>query len=284
MSSSGTPKRYGVVGHPIAQSRSPFIHLAFGRQAAIDLSYEKILAPLDGFARTVREFFAQGGAGLNITVPFKEQAFELARDHLSERARLAGAVNTLWMRDGRLHGCNTDGVGLLTDLERLGHGPKGKSVLLVGAGGAAKGVVLPLMDAGCARLRVVNRTAARAHGLRAHAVEQLPALADRLVAGGLDEADGQWDIVINATSGSLHDTPPELPPGLYAQGALAYDMVYAAAPTAFLRQARDQGAAHAADGLGMLVGQAAAAFRIWHGLMPDVQPVLEALRRELHYT
>src|SRR5690606_6361041 len=153
------------------------------------------------------------------------------------------------------------------DLERLGHGPKGKSVLLLRAGGAAKGGVLSLMDAGCAPLRAVNRTAARAHGLRPQAVSPLPTPADKRGARRLAEAGGQWDIVINATSGSLHGTPPELPPGLYAQGALAYDMVYAAAPTAFLRQARDQGAAHAADGLGMLVGQAAAAFRIWHGLM-----------------
>ncbi|MGB3290510.1 MAG: shikimate dehydrogenase, partial [Burkholderiaceae bacterium] len=127
-------------------------------------------------------------------------------------------------------------------------------------------------------------TAARAHDLRAHAVAQLPALADRLSAGGLDEAAGPWDIVINATSGSLSDTPPDLPAGLYARGALAYDMVYAAVPTAFLRQARDQGATQTADGLGMLVGQAAAAFGIWHGITPQVQSVLEALRRELHYT
>lgn len=284
MNSSGSTKRYGVVGNPIAQSRSPFIHHQFARQTAIDLSYESILAPLDGFVPTVHEFFGQGGAGLNITVPFKEQAFELARANLSERARLAGAVNTLWMQDGQLHGCNTDGVGLLKDLERLGHSPEGKNVLLVGAGGAAKGVVLPIMDAGCALLRVVNRTAARAHDLRTHVVGHLPALAPRLEAGGLDAASGSWDIVINATSSSLTDAPPDLPPALYAKGALAYDMVYAATPTAFLRQAAGQGAAHAADGLGMLVGQAAAAYEIWHGVMPEVDAVLEALRRELDYT
>ncbi len=284
MTSSGTPKRYGVVGNPIAQSRSPFIHQAFGRQTAIDLTYETILAPLDGFARTVHDFFGQGGAGLNITVPFKEQAFDLAHAHLSERARLAGAVNTLWMQDGQLHGCNTDGVGLLKDLERLGHSPKGKKILLIGAGGAAKGVVLPLMEAGCTLLRVANRTAERARDLRAHVAGHLPELAPRLGAGGLDEAGGPWDIVINATSSSLGNTPPELPPGLYAPQALAYDMVYAAKPTAFLAQAREQGARHTADGLGMLVGQAAAAYRIWHGRTPDVEPVLEALRRELHYT
>lgn len=282
MTTAPSSKRFGVAGNPIAHSRSPFIHEAFARQTGIALHYDRILAPLDGFADTVHAFFREGGAGLNITVPFKEQAFALARDHLSPRARMAGAVNTLWMENGHLHGCNTDGLGLLNDLERLGHGPAGKRILLVGAGGAARGAVLPLLDAGCATLRVVNRTAERAAQLLAHVLGQMPDAAPRLSAGGLDQAAGPWDIVINATSSSLGDTPPDLPAGCYAPGALAYDMVYAAHTTPFMLQARAQGAARTADGLGMLVGQAAASYAIWHGVQPQAEPVLEALRQALY--
>jgi len=275
------PARYGVIGNPIAHSRSPFIHEQFARQTGIHLTYERILAPLDGFADTVRGFFEQNGGGLNVTVPFKEEAFALAAGHLSDRARIAGAVNTLWLREGVLYGCNTDGVGLLDDLIRLGHAPEGRRILLVGAGGAARGVVLPLLQAGCAQLRIVNRNAERAHQLLAHLNSQLPAQAARLDAGGLEDAESQWDVVINATSTGLSGQAPALPAGLYAPGALAYDMVYGAQPTPFMVQANADGAAHTADGLGMLVGQAAASFTIWHGVTPDVAPVLAALRSQL---
>src|SRR5690606_7724473 len=217
-----------------------------------------------------------------VTVPFKEQAYALAHDHLSPRARMAGAVNTLWMEGGHLHGCNTDGVGLLSDLERLGHGPGGKRILLVGAGGAAKGVIFPLLDAGCTQLRVINRTAGRAEQLQAHVVDQLPEFAARLSAGGLSQADGPWDIGINATSSSLGNAPPDLPADLYAPGALAYDMVYGAHDTPFMLQARAHGAARLADGLGMLVGQAAASYAIWHGVQPNIEAVLRALRQALY--
>lgn len=274
-------KRYGVVGHPIEHSRSPFIHAEFARQTGIALRYEKILAPLDGFAEVVQRYFAAGGAGLNITVPFKAEAWKLARQDLSPRARMAGAVNTLWMHEDRLHGCNTDGIGLLRDLERLGHAPAGRRILLVGAGGAARGVVLPLMEAGCAALRIINRSPARALDLRAHVLSQMPELETRLQAGSLDEAGGPWDIVVNATSSSLGDTPPALPQGLYAPRALAYDMVYAAEATPFMRQAQAMGASHTADGLGMLVGQAAASFAIWHGVVPEMENVLRQLRQNL---
>lgn len=274
-------KRYGVVGHPIEHSRSPFIHAEFARQTGIALLYEKILAPLDGFEGVVERFFAGGGAGLNVTVPFKEEAWRLARQDLSPRARMAGAVNTLWMHEGRLHGCNTDGIGLLRDLERLGYAPAGKRILLVGAGGAAKGVVFPLMEAGCAMLRIVNRTSERARDLRAQMLGHMPELEPRLHAGGLDDAGGPWDIVVNATSSSLGSTPPQLPAGLYAPQALAYDMVYGAEPTPFMRQAEAMGAARTADGLGMLVGQAAASFAIWHGVMPEMESVLRQLRQSL---
>lgn len=284
MTSPELPGRYGVIGNPVAHSRSPAIHEAFGRQVGIALTYERICAPLDGFAATVEDFFAQGGAGLNVTVPFKEQAFQLAKDGLSERAATAGAVNTLWMEAGRLRACNTDGVGLLRDITRLGHAPKDKAVLLVGAGGAARGVVFPLLEAGCARLHIVNRTATKAEALRQHIVDHAPQTAGRVTAGGLDQAKGPWDIVINGTSSSLGSAPPALPAHLYASGALGYDMFYATAPTAFMQQAHADGATTVADGLGMLVGQAAASFAIWHGCEPDAGPVLEALRSQLLYT
>lgn len=281
MTASTTPGKFAVVGNPIAHSRSPAIHALFAQQTGIDLVYTTLLAPLDNFKGTIEHFFAQGGQGLNITVPFKEQACALAREHLSERARIAGAVNTLWMHKNALHGCNTDGIGLLTDLQRLGHDPAGKRILLVGAGGAARGACAPLLDAGCQQLSIVNRTAARAHALCQHMVQHRPLASARLSAGGLEHAHGPFDIVINATSGSLSDTPPNLPEGLYAADALAYDMVYGTQPTAFMRQALSHGASQVADGLGMLVGQAAESFRIWHGVQPDVQATLTSLRAQL---
>jgi len=271
---------FAVVGNPVGHSRSPAIHQEFGRQLGLALRYDTLLAPVDGFAETIRAFFDNGGAGLNVTLPFKEEAFALA-DHLSERARLAGAVNTLWMRDGNLHGCNTDGVGLLDDIQRLGAPPRDKRILLVGAGGAAKGVIYPLLEACCSALRIVNRSAERAHQLCEQVRALLPQHAARVSAGGLDEAQGQWDIVVNATSSSLSRQAPPLPGAGYSPGSLAYDMFYAAQPTPFMQQALARGAGQAADGLGMLVAQAAASFAIWHGRRPDTEPVLQMLRRQL---
>lgn len=275
------PKRYAVIGNPIEHSRSPFIHEFFARQTGHALAYEKIKAPLDGFGMTVENFFANGGHGLNVTVPFKEEAFALARPNLTLRAQLAAAVNTLWMEKGSLHGCNTDGIGLLNDLLRLGHSPKAKEILLVGAGGAARGVAFPLLDAGCARLHIINRNPQRASALHQHLIEQMPALSPRLSWGSLSDAGGPWDIVINATSSSLGQTAPDLPGNLYKPGALAYDMVYGRKATPFMRQAAERGAHTVADGLGMLVGQAAASFAIWHGVTPDPEAVLTALRHQL---
>lgn len=281
MTAPTTRLRYAVIGNPIEHSRSPFIHEQFARQLGIALDYGKIKAPVDDFAAAIERFFSDGGSGLNVTLPFKEQAAVLARHGLGKRARMAGAVNTLWMEQGLLHGCNTDGVGLLNDLRRLRLMPQDKRILLVGAGGAAKGIILPLLDAGCARLRIVNRTPARALELRAHVVQQRPELAAALSAGGLNDADGQWDLVVNATSSSLGRSPPSLPPDIYAPGALAYDLMYAAEPTAFMQQAQRDGAENIADGLGMLVAQAAESFAIWHRAMPDTEPVLTALRQQI---
>lgn len=271
------PPRYAVIGNPVAHSKSPRIHALFAQQTGKALEYGLLPAELDGFAQVVRTFFAQGGAGLNVTVPFKEQAHTLA-GVLSARAKAAGAVNTLWMQDGRLHGCNTDGVGLVGDLVRLGVRLSGARVLMVGAGGAARGVLQPLIDAGCTLLRIVNRNASRAHELAAAWQGVAP-----VQAGGLADAavDGGWDVVINATSTGLAGQAPQLPSGLYAAGGVAYDMMYGPKPTPFLVQARADGAALCADGLGMLVGQAAESFRIWHGVRPDPEPVLQRLRAEL---
>jgi shikimate dehydrogenase len=268
--------RYAVIGHPIAHSKSPSIHAAFATQTGQDMSYEALLAPLDGFAATVAAFRAAGGRGLNITVPFKEEAWRLA-DTLSERARLAGAVNTFVIGSDGIAGDNTDGAGLVRDLEWLGCRLGGARVLLLGAGGAARGVVLPLLEAGVSRLFIANRTAGRACALQAHFAGRDARGA--LGAGGWHEASGTpYDVVINATSASLSDEAPPLPAGLYAPDSLAYDMVYGRGLTAFLGQARVQGAARVADGLGMLVEQAAEAFALWRGVRPDTAPVRAQLR------
>jgi len=271
-------RQFAVVGNPVKHSRSPAIHEQFGRQTGVSLQYTLLESPLDAFTTTVTNFFDAGGWGLNVTVPFKEEAFALCGDGLSDRARLAGAVNTLWMQNGALRGCNTDGVGLLADIARLGVPVQGKRVLLVGAGGAAKGVLFPLLEAGCQVLRIVNRSAHRAHDLSAHTAAQLPQHASRLSGGGLDQAQGEWDIVINATSSSLSGEAPSLVGATYAKGALAYDMMYGPRPTPFMSQALDAGAEFVSDGLGMLVEQAAEAFLIWNGVRPETAPVLSTLR------
>lgn len=275
--------RYAVIGNPIAHSRSPQIHAMFAEQTGKPLRYDRLLAPVEGFAEAVAAFVAEGGLGLNVTVPFKLEAYALAAGRLSSRARLAGAVNTLSWRDGAWHGCNTDGVGLVSDLLRLGVRLAGASVLLVGAGGAARGVLQPLAEAGCARIHIVNRTASKAQelatswrdgGVSPQTAVTGASLADAATSGG-------WNLVVNATASGLQNTAPDLPPGLYAPGAAAYDMMYGAQPTAFMKQAEADGAALAADGLGMLVGQAAESFYIWHGVRPDPAPVLAALREAL---
>jgi shikimate dehydrogenase len=279
-------QRFAVIGHPVKHSRSPSIHQQFAAQMHIALTYERLEAPLDAFAHTVTQFFSSGGRGLNVTVPFKLEAWELAREHLSPRAQHAQAVNTLWMQNGVLHGCNTDGVGLVADLKRLGVRCEGARILMVGAGGAARGVLGPLLETSCQQLHVVNRTVDRAQALVAewHATE--PSTQKTLSAGSLSDAahPEKWDVVVNASASSLAGEAPALPAGLYARGAWAYDMMYAPKPTAFMTQAKADGATHLSDGLGMLVGQAAESFYLWHGKRPDVDPVLAYLRAELSQT
>jgi shikimate dehydrogenase len=262
--------RYAVIGHPVAHSKSPWIHAEFARQTRQDLEYGCIDAPLDGFERAVDELRAAGGSGANITLPFKEQAFLYCKDAVTERARAVGVVNTLVFDKGTARGDNTDGVGLLRDLTvNLGCKLAGARVLLMGAGGAAQGVLAPLVAAGPRRLVVANRTADKAR-----------ALAQRFGAsagGGYEDLRGEaFDILINATSAGLEGEAPPLAAGQFARGALAYDMVYGR-DTPFLALARAAGAA-AHDGSGMLVEQAAESFFVWRGVRPDTAPVLAALR------
>jgi shikimate dehydrogenase len=275
--------RFGVIGHPVSHSRSPAIHQHFARQTGIALQYDKLEAPVDQFEAIVQDFFASGGRGLNVTVPFKQRAWQLASAHLSPRARLAEAVNTLWIKNDVLHGCNTDGAGLVGDLARLGVNCQSARILLIGAGGAARGVIGPLLETGCKALRVVNRTPLRATELVTTWLTRSRDAGVNLTAGGLSEAvcPSGWDVVINASASSLGDAPPDLPAGLYAPCAWAYDMMYSAQPTPFMQQARRDGAQHTADGLGMLVTQAAVSFEIWHGVTPAIGPVIDAIRAQL---
>ena len=268
--------RYAVIGNPIAHSRSPQIHAVFAGLTLQDMRYEAILAPPDGFAAAVRAFIAAGGRGMNVTVPFKLEAYALA-DTRAPRAEAAGAVNTLAFSAAGIHGDNTDGAGLVADLTRnLGCGIAGKRLLLLGAGGAARGVLLPLLEQQPLSLHLANRTADKARALRDEFFPR--AGACRLEAGGFGQLSGlQFDLVINATAASLAGESPPLPDGLYAAGSLAYDMVYGR-ETPFLAAARAQGAARRADGLGMLVEQAAESFFIWRGVRPPTAPVLEQLR------
>lgn len=269
-----------VVGNPIAHSLSPQIHHAFAQSLGLNVHYERILSESHAFDATVQRFFTAGGRGLNITVPFKEQAFALA-DENSPRARLAGAVNTLWMSDGRLQGCNTDGEGLVYDVQRLGTPPKGRRILIIGAGGATRGVLIPLLEAGADSLKIINRTPVRAETIADELCQQQPQYENKLTVGSLQDTGGQWDIVINATSASLGSSGLNHGPIEYAPAALAYDMVYGAQPTAFMQQARSQGAQHTADGLGMLVEQAASSFAIWFGQRPSTTAVRQTLRSQL---
>jgi len=270
---------YAVIGNPIGHSLSPRIHTAFAEQTGQALHYEAILGPRDAFRETVLDFRDKGGCGMNVTVPFKLEAHALA-DRLSERAHAAGAVNTLQFLDGIIFGDNTDGAGLVRDLtHNLGCALGGAQVLLLGAGGAARGVLLPLLQQQPASLTLANRTVSKAEALseafQAHASDTF------LRACGFSELDDQrFDVVINATAASLSDDAPPLPLGIYTKHALAYDMMYGKGSTPFLEAARNDGAARTADGLGMLVEQAAESFALWRGVRPDTTPVLTALRQQ----
>ncbi|MGQ8973562.1 shikimate dehydrogenase [Acinetobacter schindleri] len=260
-------KQFAVVGNPIEQSRSPELHHAFAAKTGIDLSYSKRLAPLDGFEANIQDFFAQGGIGMNVTVPFKEQAYAQCQV-LTERARIAGAVNTLWMENGVLHGDNTDGQGLVEAIRALDWNLENTDILIIGAGGATRGVIYPLVQAGVKKIVIANRTLARAEQLIADLKDAVPQAELQAVA--LTDLTGDFDLIINATSASLSGDALILPEAL--QFKHAYEMAYGK-PSTFLDQARARGVP-SAEGFGMLVGQAIESFSIWNGVKPQLKDFL----------
>ena len=269
------PDRYAVIGNPVAHSKSPLIHAEFARQTGQDLVYVKLPAPKRSFRIELDRFIKHGGCGLNITVPFKEEAANACLQ-LSERAKFAQAANTLTLTDGRVIGDNTDGAGMLRDLEKNLHiGIRGRRVLLMGAGGAARGVLMPLIARGARFVVIANRDLRKAREL-----EQRFGLFGNVRARAYNDLSGSaFDLIINSTSASLQGMVPPLPGSAFAQDCVAYDLVYAAGGTTpFLDRARACGAAVTSDGLGMLVEQAAESFFIWRGVRPDTAPVLALLR------
>jgi len=265
--------KYAVIGNPIAHSKSPQIHKMFAKQTGQDISYEAILAPLDGFAATVEWLRIEGYKGCNVTVPFKQSAYQLSsqKQYLSFDVVHAHAANTLEFKSDGIHLHNTDGIGLIRDIQdNLGVHLRNKRVLLMGAGGAARGVISPLRLTG-ANITITNRTVDKAHDL-----------AKRFVVSScsyVELAGKQFDAVINATSAGLTDEMPDIPKTIFALGALAYDMMYGR-ETLFMKFAREHGAAVVSDGLGMLVEQAAESFFIWRGVRPETAPVISALRKQ----
>lgn len=270
--------KYAVIGNPIAHSKSPQIHAAFAKQTNQDISYEALLAPLDSFAATVKDLIAQGYKGVNVTVPFKFEAHELC-DELSARAQAAGAVNTLVFDNGKIKGDNTDGAGLVRDLTiNLRASLQGAQILLVGAGGAARGIMLPILDAKPASILVANRTLQKAQNLVNHFTQNATCAITACDFTALNQAFLQtpFNVIINATSTGLTETALPIGDAAFSTKTLAYDMMYGI-ETPFMAQARANGA-QVADGLGMLVEQAAEAFYLWRGVRPQTASVIAQLR------
>ena len=266
--------RYAVIGNPVGHSKSPAIHAAFAEQTVQAMTYEALLAPLDGFNDVVSSFFQNGGKGLNITVPFKLEAWQMA-ERRTERAELAGAVNTLWRSDdGCLWGDTTDGVGMVTDITS-NHDITitGKRVLVLGAGGAVRGVLQPLLEQNPERVVIANRTLSKAETLA-----DLFRSFGSIEASAFETLSGEFDLVINGTSSSLQGDLPPIPKGVISRDSHVYDMMYSAEKTAFMQWAESQGVALAVDGLGMLVEQAAESFAIWRGVRPETGPVIRQVR------
>lgn len=267
---------YAVMGNPVAHSKSPRIHTLFAEQTGESVHYEAIQVDPGGFAQAVGNFDASGGKGLNITVPFKQEAWALVNER-SDRAERAGAVNTIKFIDKTLFGDNTDGIGLVNDLLNNQIAIQDKHILLMGAGGAARGVLAPLLEQQPAQLIIANRTAEKAREL-ADAFRDLGPIEG---CGYEALQNKQFDLLINATAASLQGELPPLPYNLLADGAACYDMMYGAEPTPFMQWATQHGATTVLDGLGMLVEQAAESFYIWRGVRPDTSPVIQQLRREM---
>ncbi len=265
---------YAVIGNPVLHSKSPLIHALFAQETAQNIVYDRVEAALDGFAACVQQLQQNGMVGANVTVPFKAQAFALA-DTLTDRARQAGAVNTLKFTSVGIEGDNTDGIGLVTDIrQNLDFELTQKRILILGAGGAARGVIQPLLASQPGMLVIANRSEQRAYALK----QQFQPYGIVEACRYSQLAGMQFDLIINATSASLSDQLPPLPQGCFAPNSLAYDMMYGKGDTPFLSFALRQGAARCADGLGMLVEQAAAAFYFWRRVHPATAPVIAALR------
>ena len=271
--------QYRVYGNPIKQSRSPFIHQLFAESAQQRLNYQSEFVALDGFNEKIKQLIDEQGKGANITAPFKEQALAIC-DRLSERARLAGAVNTLSIINGQIHGDNTDGLGLVQDLVRNDVNLKDSKILLLGAGGAAKGVVLPLLEKQPEIIVIANRTVSKAEDI----CEQYTSVKykGKLKASSFTDVENdKFDIIINATSASLTGSVPPISVKLIRSDVVCYDMVYSKELTPFLLWAKSHSAEYVIDGLGMLVGQAAESFEIWRGVKPEVESVITQLRKSL---
>jgi len=265
--------RYAVIGNPIAQSKSPLIHMAFAKVTGQDLEYTKIEGPLDGFRKAVDDFRAAGGRGLNVTAPFKLQAYEMGTDRM-ERAQITGAANAMKFDGAKIHVDNFDGVGLTNDIQvNLGYPMKGRRVMMMGAGGAARGALLAFLEQGPGEVVVANRTADKARQLATLFVKR------GNVRGSTysDLGDERFDIVVNATSASLRGELPPVPATVFGEDCLAYELVYGKGLTPFLRLARNAGANRLADGVGMLVEQAAEAFVWWRGVRPETRPLIDKL-------
>ncbi|WP_322803341.1 shikimate dehydrogenase [Vibrio alfacsensis] len=268
--------RYAVFGNPIGHSKSPFIHTLFARQTNQSLVYTAESAPVDGFIDAAQVFFAEGGKGCNITMPFKEDAYQFA-SRLTERAQLAGAVNTLKkLDDGEIIGDNTDGAGLVQDLLQHQVVLEGARILIIGAGGAARGVIKPLLDQKPTSLTITNRTFSKAQELAELFVSHGP-----IVAKEMESIDEEYDVIINSTSASLSGELPAISSSIFAVNSTSYDMIYGKGVTSFNLWAKENGAAQAYDGLGMLVGQAAESFMLWRGLRPGAKQILRELRKNL---
>ena len=277
MSSTATTDRYGVMGYPVSHSRSPIIHRLFALQTGQDMQYELLQVAPDKLDTAIRQFQRTGGKGLNITVPHKRAVAKLV-DQMSERARTAGAVNTIMFRDSEMYGDNTDGIGLLRDLNvNLGVNLDGASILILGAGGATRGIVGPLLEMQPSSLRIANRTLDKAERLLTRFGDLGP-----LSACGFDEVpvDESYDLIINATSAGLDGVTPPYPEAAISEATFCYDLSYGLNPTPFSIWARDHGAARSVMGWGMLVEQAAESFRLWRSVRPDTAPVL----KQMHIT
>lgn len=279
-------QQYGVIGNPISQSKSPIIHASFAATTLQNMQYHKLLAPLDGFEIFVQNFIKSGGLGANVTVPFKEKAYRLC-DELSAEAALAGAVNTLMFQDDVIYGDNTDGKGLINDLkQRHSINLEGKTILLIGAGGAARGILAPLLSEDPERVIILNRTLARADALREifmhnlQDYQKIMCIDFNQFDSFMNQTEISFDIIINASSASLQGDIPDLPAQLFCepQHLVVYDLMYQSDLTIFLKYCQSKGVMQLYDGLGMLVEQAALSFEIWRGIKPDTNEIYSQLK------